>query len=149
MRGKKKKFQFDINDSGCFTITSHHVSDPSNSMVTVKRGKKVTIPRYIYEECFGELPNGMVVRHKCDNHHCVNPEHMESGTPFDNVQDRVSRNRCAKGERNAGCKLTIEQAKEIKGLQGVEPIGKIAQRYGIGTTQIWRIWTGENWKAVI
>lgn len=38
----------------------------------------------------------LVVRHKCDNLRCVNPEHLEIGTLADNNKDRAKRGRSAK-----------------------------------------------------
>ena len=35
----------------------------------------------------GDIPDGMVIRHKCDNKICTNPEHLEIGTPSDNAKD--------------------------------------------------------------
>lgn len=32
--------------------------------------------RRIWEECFGLIPDGMVVHHNCANKACVNPEHL-------------------------------------------------------------------------
>lgn len=37
------------------------------------------------------LPKDMVVRHKCDNPLCCNPEHLELGTQLDNINDTRSR----------------------------------------------------------
>ena len=146
MRGKKKKFEFEINSNGCFIIVSHSITNPNKAPVTVKRGRKMTIPRYIYEECFGEIPEGMVVRHKCDNTICINPEHMELGTQLDNIKDTVERGRTTRGEKNPSCKITAKIAKEIKELKGELSISKVSEKYNVSVTQVWRIWSGENWK---
>lgn len=36
-----------------------------------------------------------VVRHRCDNIKCINPDHLEAGTPVDNMRDRHERKRTA------------------------------------------------------
>lgn len=38
-----------------------------------------------------QVPDGMIVRHKCDNRLCNNPAHLEIGTPIDNVRDMHER----------------------------------------------------------
>jgi hypothetical protein len=43
---------------------------------------------------YGFAPrSGEVVRHKCDNSKCVNPDHLQLGTCADNSQDREARGR--------------------------------------------------------
>lgn len=49
--------------------------------------------RDIYRKHKGPIPEGAVVRHRCDNHHCVNPNHLELGTCADNVRDMWQRGR--------------------------------------------------------
>lgn len=49
--------------------------------------------RISYEVFVGPIPGGMVIRHKCDNPPCVNPDHLEQGTTLDNVRDKMDRNR--------------------------------------------------------
>ena len=148
MRGRKKKFTFRVDGNSCFNCTSHIVSNDKQAPTTSKKGKPMTIARYVYEECFGEIPEGMVIRHKCDNHKCINPEHMELGTQLDNIQDMVERGRSTRGEKNPTCKITAEIARKIRGLQGELSINKVAEKYNISTRQVWRIWIGENWKEV-
>lgn len=40
---------------------------------------------------YGEIPPGLYVCHKCDVKSCVNPEHLELGTPLKNTRDAISR----------------------------------------------------------
>lgn len=39
------------------------------------------------------VPKGLGVLHSCDNPPCCNPKHLRPGTPKDNTNDRVIRNR--------------------------------------------------------
>ena len=68
----------------------------ANGYGRVKRdGKAIRAHRYAWERENGPIPDGMVVRHKCDNPPCVNPDHLEVGTHQDNVDDMIARGRAA------------------------------------------------------
>lgn len=69
----------------------------------------------------GESPP--VVRHKCDNPPCCNPDHHEAGTRLDNNRDMVERRRHAahrgtnnpsKGEAHGSAKLTEGEVRTIR-----------------------------------
>lgn len=47
-----------------------------------------------YNQC--KVPEGMCVRHSCDNPSCVNPLHLVVGTQAQNVEDKVLRGRCSR-----------------------------------------------------
>jgi hypothetical protein len=49
--------------------------------------------RYSYTLANGPIPNGMIVRHTCDEPGCVNPEHLTLGTMSDNAFDMHRRGR--------------------------------------------------------
>ncbi|MGW1533924.1 HNH endonuclease signature motif containing protein [Streptomyces aureus] len=56
-------------------------------------GRNVRPHRAAYEALVGPIPEGLLVRHDCDNPPCVNPAHLRTGTDRDNAQDRDSRGR--------------------------------------------------------
>ena len=47
--------------------------------------------RVAWEEVHGPIPDGLVVRHKCDNRACINVDHLELGTHKDNRHDAARR----------------------------------------------------------
>lgn len=112
---RKKKLTFRVNDNGCFEVTSHRLN-PDGYSYLYHNGRHQRAHRLVYQECFGELPDDLVVRHKCDNPRCINPEHLESGTPRENYMDAVRRGRTniVRGSRNGSAKIDEGTARKIK-----------------------------------
>lgn len=95
----------------------------------------------------GEIPANMHVLHSCDNPSCCNPKHLFLGTQLDNMQDKVAKNRQAKGEKNGRAKLTAEQVKEIRSTVFTKHRGIVAisREYGVSRRMIRYILDGVNW----
>lgn len=114
------------------------------------KGKNLMASRLMYEAHHGQIPEGMLVCHSCDNPTCVNPEHLFLGTHKDNTQDMLRKNREARGDKLPQTKLTSEQVKEIKLLlaEGSLNNGKIGKLFGVTSTTIWDIKNGITWKHI-
>jgi hypothetical protein len=130
----------------------------SNGYGRIKaNGKYTQAHRYSYKRFVGEIPNGMFVCHRCDNPACVNPYHLFVGTHQDNTDDKVRKNRQAKGiklaeaqyknrpkgELNGGSKLTQDQVNQIRSIN--LPQRKIAKIFGVSQPLISKIKRKEMW----
>lgn len=74
--------------------------------------------RVVYEHLVGPIPDGLHLRHHCDNPPCVNPDHLEPGTPAQNMADMVERGRhCMHGRTECvnGHDLTLPGARKTVG----------------------------------
>ncbi|MCL6324025.1 HNH endonuclease [Pectobacterium polaris] len=89
--------------------------------------------------------NGLVVRHKCDNPRCVNPNHLEIGTVRDNNIDCVLRGRHPK----PNARIDLETAENIRSEYKTREVTQkqIGEKYGLSRTHIGGIVRHEAWKA--
>ncbi|EHM40206.1 HNH endonuclease [Hafnia alvei] len=104
-----------------------------------------------------DIDGDWVTRHTCDNPRCVNPDHLLPGTHAENVKDRDSRGRQAKGDehgdvRGEKCgraKLKEHQVEEIK--KRFHPrchkngARALAREFGVSHAAVSLIVNGINW----
>lgn len=107
--------------------------------------------RWIYEVVVGPIPDGHIIRHRCDTPRCVNPKHLEVGTDADNARDRSERGRGddRKGERHPQARLTESDVREIRRLAHMgNTQSLIAKRFGVVRGQVQKIVSRKNWSHV-
>lgn len=120
------------------------------------KGKQEGAHRVSWMLVYGEIPEGLLVRHKCDNPICVRPDHLELGTISDNAQDMVIRNRAPrkggppKGERNHSSKLNrkIVQTIRQKIHNNQATVKELATHYGVTEASIRNVIHGKTWSHV-
>lgn len=109
-------------------------------------GKTKKAHREIFKHFNGEITDGLIVRHACDNPKCCNPEHLILGTHKDNAMDAKIRGRNARGSKNWYSKLTEKDVYSIKKMLKVG--GKpsvIAKIFNITRGNINKIRSGMAW----
>jgi hypothetical protein len=89
---QSKPLRYEILDNGCFKIVGRKTDSRGVCQIGVNGTYKLS-HRAVYEHFYGQIPAGLVVRHKCDNGGCINPEHLELGTVADNNRDKIERGR--------------------------------------------------------
>lgn len=106
--------------------------------------------RLVVTLVFGSIPNGLIIRHKCDNPICCNPFHLEPGTMSDNARDMISRGRSNRaGDCNGRSRLSSHQIPEIRMLlNNGERKASIARRFNVSWSTIDWIARGKNWSKV-
>ena len=111
-----------------------------------RKGKMHQAHRLAYIDAYGSIPKGMCVCHTCDNRSCVNPDHLFLGTPKDNMDDKVSKERQARGITNGMHKLTELQVLEIR--KDPRSLRAIAEDYDMDHTTIGDIKKRKIWKHI-
>jgi len=121
----------------------------ANGYGTFRKGGKVNAAhRVSYTIHVGAIPEGLLVRHKCDNPPCVNPAHLELGTQAQNVEDMVMRRRNRVGERHHLTHLTEEDVREIRSRGVDERNVTLAREFRVCEASIRNIIKRETWKSV-
>ncbi len=107
--------------------------------------KPVRAHRLSYQIFKGDTGNNLVL-HTCDVACCVNPDHLFLGTHQDNIDDKVRKNRCAKGERSGNAKLNETQVREIR--LSNDSLRKLGKKYNVDKALIMHVKKRNIWKHI-
>jgi hypothetical protein len=93
-------------------------------------GKNIHAARALWMDRFGEITNGLLILHTCDNNQCTNLKHLYIGSAWRNARDREERGRgrheWLRGEDHPNSYLTDADVTEIRRLWDT---GRYTQKY--------------------
>lgn len=136
-------------DGGCWLWSGAKSSTGYGEIV--RKAKRYRAHRVSWRLHHGEIPDGLLVCHKCDRPLCVNPDHLFLGTHRDNMIDKARKGRgnFPEGSRHYKASVTEGDARAIKKMSssGV-PMREIAKRFGTTENVVSLIHRGKTWKSV-
>jgi hypothetical protein len=130
-------------ESGCWIWIAAKDKDGYGGIQV--RGEKERAHRVAWNLYRGEIPDGLVVCHRCDNPSCVNPAHLFLGTISDNNADKVAKGRHPRCETHGMAKLSTEEVEAIRAAKGVLQ-KDLAREYGVSKSLIGAIRQGIAWR---
>lgn len=132
-----------VDEVGCWIWTAARNSQGYGAF-RITHERLISAHHAAYLLFVGPIPDGQIVRHKCDVKLCVNPEHLLTGTFVDNNMDAVYRDR----HQRAGRKLTQDQAEMVRRSRALG-VGFLANVLNVSSSTIERIWLGKTYNAAI
>ncbi len=102
------------------------------------------VHRISYRLFIGEIPNGMLVCHRCDNPRCFNPSHLFLGSYKDNIADMDAKGRRVSapvgGRKNPNAKFSDETVLSIRSdFHNGICTRDLRSAYGISSAQLYRV----------
>lgn len=114
-------------------------------VVKFSGGRRTKAHRAAYESAKGQIPEGMMVCHSCDNPSCVNPGHLFVGTALINKTDCVTKGRHVHGT-NVYWKAKLSEADVLTILGNQGHRRDLADAYGVTPELIDAIRKRKIWK---
>lgn len=142
--------KYDVDtQTGCWLWTASTAGRGYGQIKLPRTRRQIYAHRLSYLIHRGDIPDGMMVCHRCDTPRCVNPAHLflESGKA--NLQDMKAKDRHLRGERNEQSKLTEADVDHIHDLReaGLSTY-KIAAQFPVSQMTVARILRGLRWEHV-
>lgn len=127
-----------IDDNNCWNWTR---DTHKTGYGYISEGKKKHLAhRRSYEIYVGKIPEGKIVRHKCNNAKCINPIHLEIGDQWDNIHDGIRAG-------NIKRKLNWQQVCNIrKSFEKGQKIADLSRNFKVSYMTIQNIVLYKKWK---
>ena len=111
--------------------------------------KTLKAHRLAWELNLGPIPDGMLIRHLCNNPICCNPTHLLPGTDKQNHEDMQRSGRMFVPQSPVGTdhhSARLDEGKVLSILESELSGAELARRLGVSRSMISRIRTGKAWK---
>lgn len=141
------------DQGGCWVWTGWKRQSPTRNKlkplfygVFGSRPNRMLAHRLAYELATGPIPDGLVIRHTCDNGLCVNPAHLIPGTHAQNMADASERGRLPHGEAHWKAAVDAERVREIRRLiaSGMSQ-ANVRRKLNLGRSCVGHIVRGKTW----
>lgn len=106
-------------------------------------GQMMRANRVSYLLTHGAMPDGLIIRHTCDNRACVNPAHLRAGTFRDNSDDTLRHGRLTQAKLTADIIVDMRLRRDAG-----ETFQAIADYYGVNVSVAHRAITGASYRAL-
>lgn len=136
----------DYSGDGCLTWPFN--THPNGSGATYIEGKKCKSTRIMCELAHGPSPSpDHEAAHNCGKGHewCIHPQHLRWDTHHENQLDRIEHGTANRGETNGQAKLTADDVRAIRAMQGSATQQDIADRFEVSRRTISDIHRGRRW----
>lgn len=137
-----------VKSDGCWTWIGAKTNEGYGTFFVYKLQEKIIASRASWMIAHGDIPEGKLVCHHCDNPACVRPDHLFLGSYTDNMRDARRKGRVAFGEDHSCAKLTEKQVREIISKKGIYTQKRIGKMYGVTQTMVSRIFRKVAWAHI-
>lgn len=104
------KLMYEPN-TGCWIWTGAITGNNKYGALKISQNEAIKTHRLSYIIYKGEIPDGLLVLHNCDNALCCNPNHLRLGTQLENIKERTMKQRT----RN---RYSVKQLGKAPGREG-------------------------------
>ena len=115
---------YEVSPDGCHEWKRTRYNTGYGKVTTM--GKQTTAHRTAYELFVGPIPDGLVVRHRCRNRGCCNPDHLRLGTAADNSRDMIEDGMSTRALRGPGWPIFLRKLNQLGLTQR-----KLAKKFGV------------------